>query len=215
MKVIKAPNELIWNYEEDGKKLFLAGSIEMGKAENWQERITKSLKNETVVIFNPRRDDWDSSWVQKIDNPYFRGQVLWELKALEEADVIAMYFDPSTKSPISLLEFGLFARSKKLIVYCPEGFWRKGNVDIVCRRYGITQCVSMDDFTMQIKDVIKELTYKYYEKRRMRLSPSDEKWQWNYKSEEFAPNYIGHILHYVEGAIMEIRDKEEINGKKR
>lgn len=69
--------------------------------------------------------------------------------------------------------------------------------------------------TTQIKDVIRELTHKYYERRRMKLSAPDEKWQWNYKSAEFAPNYIGHILHYIEGTIMEIRDREEGNGKKR
>jgi len=66
MKVIKAPNKLIF---DEPKSIFLAGSIEMGKAENWQERVTKELKKfDNVVIFNPRRDDWDSTWEQKIDN---------------------------------------------------------------------------------------------------------------------------------------------------
>lgn len=68
--------------------------------------------------------------------------------------------------------------------------------------------------TTQIKDVIRELTHKFYEKRRTRLYTSDDKWQWDYKSSEFAPNYIGHILHYVEGTIMDIRDKEESDGSK-
>ena len=53
-----------------------------------------------------------------------------------------MYFDPNTKSPISLLELGLFAKSGKLIVYCPEGFWRKGNVDVVCKRYEVARANS-------------------------------------------------------------------------
>ena len=112
----------------------------------------EALENERVVILNPRRDDWDSTWLQEIDNPKFREQVMWELDALEEADIIVMYFDPNTKSPISLLELGLFARSKKLIVYCPDGFWRKGNVDIVCRKYGVIQCISLTDFICQIKE---------------------------------------------------------------
>ena len=38
---------------------------------------------------------------------------------------------------ITLLELGLFARSGKLRVCCPEPFWRKGNVDVVCARYGV------------------------------------------------------------------------------
>lgn len=153
MKEIQAPNDLLWN-DVDGLKIFLAGSIEMGKAENWQEILIRELANERVVILNPRRDDWDSSWVQNIDNSQFREQVIWELNALEKADIVAMYFDPNTQSPISLLELGLFAKSNKLIVYCPEGFWRKGNVDIVCRRYKIIQCISMPDFICQIKENI-------------------------------------------------------------
>jgi hypothetical protein len=27
--------------------------------------------------------------------------------------------------------------SKKLIVICPDGFWRKGNVEVVCSLYDI------------------------------------------------------------------------------
>ena len=69
----------------------------------------------------------------------------WELDALGKSDVILMYFDPETKSPISLLELGLFAKSGKLVVCCPEGFWRKGNVDIVCQRFGISQFQSLEE----------------------------------------------------------------------
>ena len=33
----------------------------------------------------------------------------------------------------------IFFQSGRLIVCCPDGFWRQGNVDIVCVRYGIPQ----------------------------------------------------------------------------
>jgi hypothetical protein len=85
--------------------------------------------------------------VQSKTDPNFREQVEWELTALEKADLIAMYFDPATKSPVSLLELGLFARTGKMIVCCPEGFWRKANVDIVCENYGVKQVESLDDLT--------------------------------------------------------------------
>ncbi len=62
--------------------------------------------------------------------------------------------------------------------------------------------------TTQLQETILKLTHKYYEERRQRVQAPDAKWQWNYKSEEFAANYLGHILHYVEGMIMEIRDKQ-------
>lgn len=45
--------------------------------------------------------------VQEASNPQFRQQVEWELNALSVADLIVFYFDPATRSPITLLELGL------------------------------------------------------------------------------------------------------------
>jgi hypothetical protein len=144
--VLKAPECLpLDDWAMLGPTVFLAGSIEMGTAENWQERVCRALADKDVTILNPRRDDWDASWVQSADNPRFREQVEWELTALEYADTIATYFAPETKSPISLLELGLHAASGRMIVCCPDGFWRKGNVDMVCRRYDVEQVATLDD----------------------------------------------------------------------
>lgn len=132
-RIVQAPNLLATEV-----RIFLAGSIEMGSAENWQDKLIKKLDGiDDLLILNPRRDDWDSSWVQSIDDPQFYDQVTWELGSLDCADLIALYFDPTTKSPITLLELGLFAASGKIIVCCPPGFWRKGNVDIVCEKWEI------------------------------------------------------------------------------
>ena|SRR5215510_14963594 len=143
--IIKSPSPL-----QDGFSVFLAGSIELGNAGQWQTLVEEKLSQTDILIFNPRRDHWDSAWVQNKTNPQFREQVEWELNALEKANVIAIYFEPNTKSPISLLELGLFARSGKLIVYCPEGFWRKGNVDIVCTKYGVEQAESLNELVERI-----------------------------------------------------------------
>jgi hypothetical protein len=152
---IKAPNKLnqsIGNMKH--KTVFLAGSIEMGTAENWQQKIVDAFPFD-VTFFNPRRDDWDSSWKQELNNPQFYQQVTWELDMLDSADIIIMYFDPKTKSPISLLELGLHATERKeLIVCCPEGFWRKGNVDIVCQRFGIPVFTSLDTMIIELKNRI-------------------------------------------------------------
>jgi hypothetical protein len=61
--------------------------------------------------------------------------------------------------------------------------------------------------TTQLQEVIRRLLHTYYERRRGDRSSTDLKWQWDYKSEEFGANYLGHILHYLEGMIMEVRDK--------
>ena len=137
MEVIKAPENTSWNIQNH-TTVFLAGSIEMGKAEDWQAVIPELFKDRDKLTFlNPRRDDWDSSWEQKESNPQFSKQVNWEMDMLDACDIIFMYFSPETKSPISLLELGLYAKSHKMIVCCPDEFWRKGNVDIACSRYGI------------------------------------------------------------------------------
>ncbi|MEL6252371.1 MAG: nucleoside 2-deoxyribosyltransferase domain-containing protein [Bacteroidota bacterium] len=137
MKVIKAPNS-ISKHSHGRKLIFLAGSIEMGLAEDWQSRVEKYFQElPEFTLLNPRRDDWDSTWVQEFENPNFYQQVNWELSALERADQIILYLSPNTKAPISLMELGLFAASGKVLLCCPPGYWRKGNVEIVCERYFI------------------------------------------------------------------------------
>lgn len=136
-------------------KIFLAGSIEMGLADEWQKRVAARLKNEEVLLLNPRREDWNADWKQDKDDPVFREQVEWELNALSESDHIILYLDPHTKSPVSLLEMGLYAKSGKLFVVCPEGFWRKGNVDIVCETYDIPQFESLDVLLDHLLSLLK------------------------------------------------------------
>lgn len=146
---IKAPDA--YDNYLNKPSVFLAGSIEMGVAEDWQAKVSAALSVMDVLVLNPRRENWDAGWAQTIDNPPFREQVEWELAALDAADVILMYFDPATKSPITLLELGIHAAAnpEKLIVCCPQGFWRKGNVDIVCNRYGVRQTETLDGLIKQ------------------------------------------------------------------
>ena len=132
------------DFDPSRPSVFLAGSIEMGQAEDWQSRFEGGLQSADVIILNPRREEWDAAWVQRIDHLEFRAQVEWELAAQERATLIAMYFVPATKSPVTLLELGLFARSGKVVVCCPDGYWRKGNVEIVCARYGVPMVESLD-----------------------------------------------------------------------
>lgn len=151
MREIKAPQDPDIEF-----RIFLAGSIEMGSAEPWQEKIVAAVSPDSRFVFlNPRRDDWDSSWKQSINDPQFNMQVSWELNMLDAADLIIMYFDPNTKSPISLLELGLHANSRKLVVCCPEGFWRKGNVEMVCDRYKIQLLDSFDKLVELVRQLDK------------------------------------------------------------
>jgi hypothetical protein len=62
--------------------------------------------------------------------------------------------------------------------------------------------------TTQLQDVIRNLLHKYYEQRRTRTAAPETKWQWDYDSNEFLTNYLGHLLHYAEGMIMEARSRQ-------
>jgi hypothetical protein len=126
------PPENIARRDFSKKSVFLGGSIEMGKAVDWQKDLSEFFHKLNWNVFNPRRDDWDPSWTQDSTDPRFSQQVRWELNAMKHADLIIMNFIPDTLSPISLFETGRFAESGKLRVVCPKGFWRKGNIDICC-----------------------------------------------------------------------------------
>ena len=157
MREIKPPKKVTLNSGEiQGSTVFLAGSIEMGVAEDWQAKVARSFDNQQVTFFNPRRDEWDSSWRQIQSESKFNEQVNWEMNYLEDSDIIFMYLDPETKSPISLLELGLHAASGKMIVVCPDGFWRKGNVEIVCTRYDIPMFNSLEDGIGALESKIRQ-----------------------------------------------------------
>lgn len=151
MQVIKAPNQ----YDDRFTfTVFLAGSIEMGKAIDWQTDLVSHFEDKEVIFLNPRRDDWDSSWVQCISNPEFKSQVRWELEGIENADLVVFVFDPNTLSPITLLELGLVAGlGRNALVYCPEPFWRKGNVDIVAEQYGLEVVDSLEEVITYIREL--------------------------------------------------------------
>jgi hypothetical protein len=148
MREIKAPN----SYENEGVPfIFLGGSIEMGEAEEWQNRVISALNDCNVTILNPRRDNWNTTIKQSIDDPEFFEQVNWELDALWNSNLIIFYFDPNTKAPITLMELGLMANENNVIVCCPDGYWRKGNVEIVCERYEIPLVNSLEEMITSIR----------------------------------------------------------------
>lgn len=62
--------------------------------------------------------------------------------------------------------------------------------------------------TTQMQELIKKLLHKFYEIQR--LEKTNKQWQWNYKDSEFATNYLGHIIHYLEGVIYNIRNEGEL-----
>ena len=165
-------------YNKNSFKIFLAGTIDNGESENWQSKLIQKLAlynyennneivsrdgynfpldgddNKDIIIFNPRRTNWESNASQK----QLEKQIKWEQDHLDEADLIIMYLADNSKSPISLLELGLYGPEGKMIVFCTENFYRSTNIKLTCQKYLIPLIQSTD-----INNVVKEIEKIYNE----------------------------------------------------
>ena len=91
-EVFTPPNKITISENRLITKVFLAGTIDMGNSENWQEKFINKLKEQ------------------------------------------------STR--------GLFAKSGKLFVICPDEFYRSGNVQIICNKFNIPLYKSIEELTL-------------------------------------------------------------------
>ena len=136
--IIITPEEVI-NKEANkivAKSVFLAGTIDNGNSLNWQDKTIIELINlgvKDLEVYNPRREHWNPN-PSKEDMEY---QIKWEQEHLDKANIIAMVLLDDSKSPISLLEIGLYAKTGKLIVFCTPNFYRWDNVRLTCEKYHI------------------------------------------------------------------------------
>lgn len=61
-----------------------------------------------------------------------------------------------------------------------------------------------------IQNLLIDLSHEYYEQVRKRVRIQDIKWQWLHNCDEFIPNYLGHMAHYIEGMMLNVRDKVQL-----
>lgn len=143
-QVIKPGMEYI--PERENVRIFLAGTIDNGSSEDWQKELTDAVKDDApITFFNPRRDEWNPN---EGEEGLIR-QIRWEQYYLDKADVILLNFVGSSKSPISLLELGIYSQTNKLIVLCPKEYYRFMNVKLTCEKYNIP-LVESDDWADQL-----------------------------------------------------------------
>jgi len=110
MKYIECPNHYERNEQKgnvhNGNKcednqysLFIAGGIT--GCSDWQKQFVKNLKNEKIVLYNPRRKNFREN-----DPSITEEQILWEYKYLKVADATSFWFTKETLCPITLFELG-------------------------------------------------------------------------------------------------------------
>ncbi len=159
---LKAPNTK--QVTDDEVTLFLAGSIENGAAVDWQSEVKAALADmKNLVIFNPRRDDWNASWTNRKAFPPFAEQVRWEHRHLLTADVVCFNFCGGTVSPITLMELGMVAGTgigkafpQRVIIRCPDDYFRKGNVEMIAEVLGVQVLNTYDEFITAIRNEVED-----------------------------------------------------------
>lgn len=139
-----------------GKSVFLAGSIEMGRAELWQPRVAERFLTAGHNVFDPRRIDWDSSWVQDpAPGTSFEQQVSWELDHLERANLVFFRFGAEGPAIVSMLEAGLMiGTTKPTVLLVDPAYVRRGNLVITARRAGLPVFGSEDDSITHALDLL-------------------------------------------------------------
>lgn len=144
MKEIKPDSVDIASEDEYGMSIFLAGTIDMGNSKDWQHEVVEHYKGiSPLTFYNPRRDFVEGGFITDPDD--FKYQVNWELYHQEKCSAIIMFIAGTSKSPITLMELGLFANSGRLYVICEPEFYRYGNVEVTCKRYRVPLYNKLED----------------------------------------------------------------------
>ena len=110
--------------------VFLAGSMPAQKDTNWRHEAINKL-GDGYHFFDPTNPDHDT-----LNDEQMRAHIKWELDALKLSDYVVLNFLPDSTSPISLVELGLYMASEKLLVICPQEFYKWRYIDTLCKEYG-------------------------------------------------------------------------------
>ena len=123
----------------DRPSVFLAGSIEMGRAELWQPRVAQTFLDAGAAVFDPRREDWDAGWVQDpTPGSPFETQVSWELSHLARADLVFFRITHDGPAIVSMIEMGLMiGAGRPVVIQADPGYMRYGNIAITARRWQV------------------------------------------------------------------------------
>lgn len=174
-------------WRKDKFTVFLAGAIDGGTAAPWQRYVAEHLAAYDIVILNPLRDDWDSSWDQSIENPQFREQVAWEQRGLREADFRVFVFLDDSKAPITLLELGENL-DQPGAVCCEPNYYRKGNVDITCALNNMPVFESLNGMIVHLQTILDENGLRLKPGKKASKVPEDRGYVYHGTGRQFLPN---------------------------
>lgn len=158
MEYIEAVNEFekdsgSWRYKDGMPSIFLAGGIT--DCPDWQKEIATLLKDEDVILLNPRRKDFP------MDDPTASyKQIKWEYEQLRKATAIIFWFAKETMCPIVLFELGTWVVSgKDILIGMDKEYERKQDVQIqtVLEKGDTEFYYSIEELAQATKKLIQEL----------------------------------------------------------
>lgn len=147
MEHIKSPDRT--TYTKNNHYVFIGGGIT--GCPNWQKEMVERFKDvENIVLFNPRRDDFD------VRDPSVNDQQLqWEHDHIFASDAVLFWFPFEGRCIITMYELGMCAAlGKKMFVATHPGYERR--YDVVTQMKMIRpEIVVHDNFQDVVDEVIK------------------------------------------------------------
>lgn len=111
----------------------------------------RSQEKLPTLVLHPHEEMPDSIDLKSYKSVFLAGTIDMGSGVDWQKDVAELFEKaPGSKSPITLLELGLFAKSGKLHVVCTEGFYRYDNVRITCAKYGVPVYASLTEAIAEI-----------------------------------------------------------------
>ena len=175
------PGDQIPAMTNDSIKLYLAGTMDFGSANNdWQQKFIDGLvkltdplkgllmyKNVSWIIFNPHVPP-QNNIAMNLDNPEFVSIMQWRMQMMDVADVVFVNIMNKSTSPIPVLEFGSLLSSGKLVVRCGEMHQIYSQIRLYCEKYQVPLLTGKTS----VKDVLLAMgsyTQKFQELQSLQL----------------------------------------------
>lgn len=150
MKYVECPEK--YDLVEDvDLSLFMAGGIT--GCSDWQKEFIEMLKDEDIILFNPRRKDY-----LEHESNITEEQISWEYNYLLKADATSFWFTQETVCPITLFELGKQLSLNKLVfIGVHPNYLRKEDllIQVGLIRPEIKIVYDLESMSKQIKQWIK------------------------------------------------------------
>lgn len=145
--VYTSHTKLLLNKNEK-KLIFLAGSMDINQPYTWRKNVIKTL-NSKACFLDPTRLDHNT-----MNNIEMENHINWELEALALSDIVFLNFLPTSQSPISLIELGMYVKSTKLLVNCPDQFYQSRYIKALCKKYKVPIYPSLNESLQYLKNML-------------------------------------------------------------